>query len=288
VNPKIIYASLYGFSRRGRYGDFAAYDDIIQAASGLPMLQQLLTGEPNYTATVLADKVSGMAALHAILMALFHRERSGEGQELETTMFETMVAFNLVEHIGGAAFDPPVSPPVYKRAVARDRRPYKTRDGYISVMAYNDKQWGNFLKLLGHPEWGKDVRFATYSSRLQNIDEVCRRVAECLTERTTAEWVECLRAADIPVMPLLTIDDVLHDPHLDDIGFYEKLNTATGDLRLPGLHLWFSKTPGAITSAGPRLGEHSVEILEQYGFTAPDIAALIDAGVVRDIENQQI
>ena len=125
INPAIIYTNCYGYCRRGPDRDRPAYDDTIQAECGLPAIQEQLTGEANYVGTILADKVAGLTALYATMMALFHRERTGEGQEVEVSMFETMASFILVEHANGAMFDPPLGPAVYPRTVAPNRRPYR-------------------------------------------------------------------------------------------------------------------------------------------------------------------
>ena len=129
INPNIVYTNCYGYGRRGPEADRPAYDDTIQAECGLPAVQEQLTGEANYVGTIMADKVAGLTALYATMMALFHRERTGEGQEVEVSMFETMASFMLVEHANGAMFDPPLGPAVYPRTVAPNRRPYQTKDG---------------------------------------------------------------------------------------------------------------------------------------------------------------
>jgi crotonobetainyl-CoA:carnitine CoA-transferase CaiB-like acyl-CoA transferase len=126
INPAIVYTNCYGYGRRGPNRDLPAYDDTIQAECGLPAVQELLTGEANYVGTIIADKVAGLTALYATTMALFHRERSGEGQEVEVAMFETMASFMLVEHANGAMFDPPLGPAIYPRTVAPNRKPYRT------------------------------------------------------------------------------------------------------------------------------------------------------------------
>jgi crotonobetainyl-CoA:carnitine CoA-transferase CaiB-like acyl-CoA transferase len=128
INPSIVYTNCYGYGRRGPNRDLPAYDDTIQAECGIPAVQELLTGEANYVGTIMADKVAGLTALYATTMALFHRERTGEGQEVEVSMFETMASFMLVEHANGAMFDPPLGPAVYPRTVAPNRRPYRRAD----------------------------------------------------------------------------------------------------------------------------------------------------------------
>ena len=152
ANPDLIYANLYGYGRTGPYADYPAYDDIVQAASGIVALQASLSqGEPTYLATVVADKVAGLTAAYAIMAALFERERNGGGQEIEVPMFETLTSFSMLEHLCGAMFDPPIGPTGYPRALSPQRRPYRTSDGYIAVMIYNDRHWTNFFDAIGNP-----------------------------------------------------------------------------------------------------------------------------------------
>src|SRR5262249_16871620 len=159
-----------GYGRRGPDRDRPAYDDTIQAECGLPAVQEQLTGEANYVGTIMADKVAGLTALYATMMALFHRERAGEGQEVEVRMFGTMAAFILVEHASGAMFDPPLGPAVYPRTVAPNRKPYATRDGHIAALIYNDKHWRAFIDAV-RPAWAND-QYATLELRANNIDAV--------------------------------------------------------------------------------------------------------------------
>ena len=196
----IIYTNCYGYGRRGPDRDLPAYDDTIQAECGLPAVQEQLTGEANYVGTIMADKVAGLTALYATMMALFHRERTGEGQEVEVSMFETMASFMLVEHANGAMFDPPLGPAVYPRAVAPNRKPYRTSDGYIAALIYNDKQWTAFVNAV-RPAWASDL-YATLERRARQIDTVYALVAETIKERTTAEWLALFRELEIPAAPL--------------------------------------------------------------------------------------
>ncbi|MGN6124456.1 MAG: CaiB/BaiF CoA transferase family protein, partial [Sphingomonas oligoaromativorans] len=201
INPRLVYANLYGFGREGPYRDYPAYDDIVQAASGLVDLQARLSeGRPTYLGTVVADKVAGLTGTYAILAALFARTRTGEGQEVEVPMFETLVSFTMIEHLCGALFDPPQGPPEYPRVIATARRPYATKDGFIGVMIYNDKHWRSFFHALGDPEWTRDPMFASMRSRTENIGTVLTKLAEVMRERTTDEWLALLRAAEVPAM----------------------------------------------------------------------------------------
>ena len=280
VNPRIIYANAYGFSRRGPYAGQAAYDDIIQAISGVAATQGRLTGTPGYAANVLADKVSGLTVLYALLMALLHRERGGNGQEIEVGMFETMASFMLTEHINGAVFDPPLSEPIYPRVVSPDRRPYQTADGHIALLIYNDKQFRAFSELAGNPDWTLEPRFAMLASRAKAIDEFYAHVAATLSQRGTAEWLEGCQRLGIPAGRINSTQEVLDDPHLNAIGFFQARDTSQGKMRFPGIPTWFSETPPEIREAGPGLGEHSREVLTEAGYATAEIKALFASGAV--------
>jgi crotonobetainyl-CoA:carnitine CoA-transferase CaiB-like acyl-CoA transferase len=261
INPSVIYTNCYGYGRRGPDADLAAYDDTIQAECGLPFAQQKLTGEAGYAGTIMADKVAGLTALYATMMALFHRERTGEGQEVEVAMFETMAAFMLVEHANGAMFSPPLGPAVYPRAVAPNRKPYRTRDGHISALIYNDKQWAAFIDAVKPPWAGEHV--ATLEQRARQIDTVYARLAETFVTRTTRDWLDLLRSLDIPVAPVRTLDELFVNPHLNEAGFFQTVDTPNGPVRFPGTPAWFSRTPGRIAGPAPRLGAHTGQIMDE-------------------------
>jgi crotonobetainyl-CoA:carnitine CoA-transferase CaiB-like acyl-CoA transferase len=266
IKPSIVYTNCYGYGRRGPDRDLTAYDDTIQAECGLPAVQQMLTGEANYVGTIIADKVAGLTALYATMMALFHRQRTGEGQEVEVSMFETMASFMLVEHANGAMFDPPLGPAIYHRAVARNRRPYRTKDSHISALIYNDKQWNAFIAAV-QPAWNSDA-FATLELRARQIDTVYALLADTMKERTTAEWLALFRAHDIPAAPLRTPDELFSNPHLNAVGLFETVDTAHGPTRFPGVPTWFSRTPGRVAGGAPELGEDTEEVLEELGLLA--------------------
>lgn len=280
VNPRIIYANMYGFSRRGPYATWPAYDDTIQAMSGMAALQGRMNGTPAYSATLVADKVSGLTALYAVLMALLHRNRTGEGQEIEVGMFETMVNFVLTDHVNGALFDPPEGEPVYPRAASPNRRPYRTSDGWIAVLIYNDKHWRAFIALAGQPEWARDPRFATLKDRARHIDEVYQHLARTLEQRTTAEWLADFAKAEIPATPVNETSALLKDPHLEAVGFFTPQETVLGAVRYPGMPAWFSRTPGQITGPAPVLGQDGRTVLAEAGFTEGEIDALVAGGAL--------
>lgn len=280
-NPRIIYANLYGFGAKGRYADYPAYDDIVQAASGIADLQKHLNGgEPAYLATVVADKVAGLTGAYAIVAALFERERSGIGQEIEVPMFETLVSFMYAEHLGGSLYDPPTGPPAYPRVIAQERHPYRTRDGYLALMIYTDRHWKAFFEAIGNPDWSSDPMFGSITERTKNIGAVLGRLSDILKDRTTDEWMRLFRKIEVPAMPVLTPTDLLHDPHLEEAGFWHDHEEDSHRMRFPGIPTRFSETPGAIGDPGPALGADSDSVLGDFGIDGAAIARLRDAGAV--------
>lgn len=263
IRPDIVYTNCYGYSRRGPDGDKPAYDDTIQAECGIPHLQQLMTGKPDFMATIIADKVAGLTGLYATMMALFHRERTGEGQEVEVSMFETMASFMLTEHASGMLFEPPLGPAHYHRVVARNRKPYATKDGHVAALVYNDKHWNAFVAAV-NPPWATE-EFDTLAKRAKQIDRVYGLLGETFAERTTQEWLELLEALHIPAAPLRTTDELFDNAHLNAIGFFETVETPQGPVRFPGVPTWFSQTPGRVAGGAPELGAHSREVLDELG-----------------------
>ena len=263
LNPSIVYTNCYGYGHRGPNRDRPAYDDTIQAECGLPAVQQMLTGEANYVGTIMADKVAGLTAVYATMMALFHRQRTGEGQEVEVAMFETMASFMLVEHANGAIFQPPLGPANYHRAVAPNRRPYRTKDGYISALIYNDKHWSAFVDAV-KPAWAGE-EFATLALRAQQINTVYGLLGDTFLERTTGEWLNLLRELHIPAAPLNTPDELFENSHLQAVGFFETVETPDGPVNFPGVPTWFSQTPGHVRGPAPHLGAHTEQVLQEFG-----------------------
>lgn len=263
IKPDIVYTNCYGYSRRGPDGDKPAYDDTIQAECGIPHVQGLVNGEPGFAATIMADKVAGLTALYATLAALYHKAMTGEGQEVEVGMFETMASFMLVEHASGKLFSPELGPAHYHRAVSPNRRPYKTKDGYMAALVYNDKQWNAFMGAL-KPEWESE-EFDTLSKRAKQIDRVYALLGQTFAQRTTQEWLDFLTPLQVPCAPVKSTDELFDDPHLNAIGFFETVESDYGPVRYPGVPTWFSKTPGHVASPTPHLGEHTDELLNGSG-----------------------
>jgi crotonobetainyl-CoA:carnitine CoA-transferase CaiB-like acyl-CoA transferase len=252
-NPRLIHCSAVGFGQDGPYAGNPAFDDIIQALSGLADLQGRNSGAPSYVNTIVADKVAGLALASAIPMALYERERSGLGQSIEVPMFETLVAFTLVEHLSGHTFVPPLGPMGYSRVLSPQRRPYRTRDGYVALLPYTDAQWQRFFALAGRPELASDVRYVDAASRARHFDALYQDLADIVAEHDTAYWLSALADADIPHSRVNTLEDLFDDPHLKQTGFFQQMDHATeGKVMVPSIPLRFSRTPGDIRRLAPR------------------------------------
>ncbi len=282
VNPKIIYVGAFGFSQKGPYAAKPAYDDLIQGMVALPSVIQQAGGDrPRFVPSTVADRITGLNAVAAVTSALFHRERTGRGQAVEVTMFESLTQFVLGEHLGGKTFEPPLGPMGYPRLLAEHRNPYETKDGYLCLLVYNDKQWRSFFRIIGREEmFEKDPRFSSQANRSQHFAESYAFVAEHIKTRTSAEWLSVLTAADIPVMPLNSLEDLLADPHLNETGFFSLLeHPSEGTLRSMAVpSQWSDSIPDAPRPA-PRLGEHSAEVLREAGYVDTEINAMIAAGI---------
>lgn len=289
VNPGIVYAGMFGFGQDGPYAAKPAYDDLLQGASGLShLIARAGDGTPRYVPTAMADRVVGLSAVGAILASLLHRERTGRGQQVDIPMFETMVGFVLGDHLGGLTFQPPLDQGGYARHLSADRRPYRTSDGFISVIIYNDKQWDSFFAATGREDLREHPMFADFAARMVNIDAVYAELGRIFETRSTAEWLKLLTEADIPTMPVHDLQGLLQDPHLVKTGFFAAADHPTeGAIRSMRVAATWSDTPAVPERLAPRLGEHSREILTEAGFSAEEIAKLEAEGAAPKAPNRQ-
>ncbi|SFO88213.1 CaiB/BaiF CoA transferase family protein [Variovorax sp. PDC80] len=281
VNPRILYVGVYGYGQDGPYAAKPAYDDLIQGAVAIPTLGVRAGAPvPRYVPSAMVDRIVGMSAANAVSAGLFHRERTGRGQAIDVPMFETMAQFVLGDHMGGQTFEPPLGPAGYARLLNEQRRPYATRDGHLCVLIYNDKQWKTFFGLIGRAQaMEDDPRFSSIGARTEHIGELYQLVGEAMRTRTSAEWTALLEAADIPVMPMHTLESLMDDPHLAAVGFFETVeHPSEGRMRSMAIPTRWSGSPPSVSRHAPRLGEHSAEVLAEAGYSAAQIAAMAAQG----------
>ena len=282
LNPGVIVCGAFGFGETGPYAGRPAYDDIMQAASGLSSLFQRVNGAPSYAPINICDRTVGLYLANALLGALFHKQKTGEGQSIELPMFETMAQFVLGDHIGGAAFIPAQGTTGYKRLLSTQRGPYPTSDGYLCVVVYTDAHWRKFSAFIGMPElMDTDARFRNLASRTVHAEEMGAFLAAQLPTRSTADWIAFFAEADIPAGPVNSVDDLLTDPHLQAVGFWEEIDHPTeGRLRVTRFPGSWSRTQPDIRRLAPNLGEHNRDVLQSTAGarsqTVPDATTRID------------
>lgn len=254
-NPRLVYCGAYGYSEAGVDAGQPAFDDIIQARSGIAAFQGANAEDgPKYVNTILADKVAGLTIAYSIPMALYERERSGTGQAIEVPMFETMVSFLAAEHLAGETFIPAAAPVGYSRVLSKHRKPYRTLDGFLALLPYTTAQWQRFFELSGRADLAADPCYSDMANRSANIDALYQELAQILAERTTVHWLELLADADIPHSEVKHFDALFEDKHLKSTGFfYEYEHPTEGRLRGAGIPTGFSRTPGNIRHWPKRL-----------------------------------
>ena len=283
VNARIIYCGMFGFGQGGRYRDKPAYDTIIQGSAGIAALHHRATGEPRYLPMVIADRTVGLIAVQMILMALYHRTRTGEGQAIEIPMFENMAKAVLEEHMYLRTFDPPLGPTGDPRLIDPQARPLPTRDGWICISANTDAQAFAIFDAIGRPELRTDPRFESVAARFRNTGEYFSIRAEGLKRKTTAEWIEILDRADVPAMPFQTLEQLMDDPHLADVGFFQRIDHPTEGA------IWNMALPNRISGGArrdfrpaPKIGQDSVALLRELGYAETEIDSMIASGATVD------
>ncbi len=276
INPDIVYCSAQGFGASGPYGDKAAYDDLIQAGSGMAGLYDEIWGEPRYVPTVVCDKVAGQAIAQGILGALLQRARGGGGQAVEVPMFETLVEFNFIEHMMGFGFEPTLGEPGFQRMMQRSRKPYRTKDGFACILPYSDRNWLDFYEFTGRREFLGDPRFGSLAQRVQHIGVLYAMLEEEAALRTNAEWVEFCDRVSIPCMPVLRLRDMPEDPHLKAVGMFTVgEHPSEGAYKVMKSPVIYGNAPFQLRHHAPRKGEHTREVLAEAGFAEDEIAALL-------------
>ena len=276
VNPLIIHASASGYRLDSKWRDRPAFDDVIQGESGFAGLIERANGEARYVPMPICDQVVGQILAGHIAMALFQRERSGQGQELHLPMLETMLSMTLGVHMDHGILAQPEKGLGYPRMFTPHRRPYRTKDGYICILAVYDEQWQRLLGAIGRPELAEDPRFKLLADRANNLGELLAQVGESLLEKTTAQWREILDAADVPNGSMNTLEDIWQDEYLRDTGFFvEYEHPSEGQLTTTAIPAVFSATPGGLHKPPPNLGEHTEQVLRAAGVDESTISTLV-------------
>jgi crotonobetainyl-CoA:carnitine CoA-transferase CaiB-like acyl-CoA transferase len=261
-HPELIHCAIRGFGRQGPYRNLPAYDDVVQAMSGIAAAQGWMSDRPQYVAIGLVDKVSGMFAALAICAALHRRAQTGEGSTIEVPMYETATAFGIVEHMWGRTFVPPLGEARYTRMASPVRRPFPTADGWIAVLVYTNEQWRRFLTLIGREDLIADERYVSLGARTEHMEECYGLVERTLQTDTTTVWLERLEAAGVPCGPYHEVDDLFADPHLDEVGFFEHVEHASeGDLIQFATPIAFDGVQPHVSKLAPRLGADTEAVL---------------------------
>jgi crotonobetainyl-CoA:carnitine CoA-transferase CaiB-like acyl-CoA transferase len=275
-NPRLVYACASGFRKGSSKQEHPAFDDLIQGISGLAALNAGPDGAPRYVPSVVVDKLTGQMLASMIGMALFHRERTGQGQEVHVPMLETTLSFLLVEHMWGAVLNQPEHGMGYPRMLTPHRRPYPTKDGYISVIAVSNAHWSRLFEAMGRGTLIDDPRFGSIAARSDNVDALYGVLTEGMRERTTAEWLGILGALDIPCGPANQLADLLQDEYLTETQFFEHArHPLDGDVTITAIPAWFSASPPSVRRLWPALGEHTDDVLREIGYTEVEMRELV-------------
>jgi len=279
INPRLIYCGIVAFGKGGRYFNRPAYDPIVQSLSGVAGTFERAIGEPRFVPMVMTDHVTGLIAAQCIGFALYRREKTGVGEAIETPMLENMASFVSSEHLAGLTFVPPAGPSGDNRLLSPDYRPLPTADGYITVGPNTNPQAFAFFDAIGRPELKTDPRFDSAANRTENAADYFEVRAAGLLQKTTADWLDIFAEKDVPAAAYNSIDDLLDDPHLTDVGFYEEIDHPTEGRILK------TKTPNGFsggmreeTLPAPHIGEQTREVLADLGYDAAAIDAMIASG----------
>ena len=281
INPRLVYCAISGFGQTGPDAFKPAYDQIIQGLSGVMAINGDERLNPLRAGFPVCDTVGGLNAAFAIVAALYHRERTGEGQFIDVALLDSImplmgwVAANLL--IGKQQ---PV-PMGNDNFTAAPSGTFKTRDGHINIAANKQEQWESLCDVLGVGELKSDPRFAQRDTRKKNRRALTPLIEAKLVERSTDEWVERLNAKDVPSGAILGLEDALRQPQIEHRDVLREVAVdGIGTMKLFGLTARFDKTPGGITSPPPRLSGHTREVLASVGISAEELEALRAKGVV--------
>ncbi|RYZ10788.1 MAG: CoA transferase [Comamonadaceae bacterium] len=282
LNPKVVYCAAVGFGQDGPHRDKPAFDDIIQAGCGLVGVSSIGRAEPDYTPSLIADKTTGLAVSNAVMAALLHRARTGEGQYVEVPMLETMTAFVLAEHMGGLTFRGSSVKAGYPRLLEGGRKPARTSDGWISMLPYTERHWHAFFREVGREDLAQKYSISNRQERNAHVKSLYAHLRELSPLRSTADWMALCERLDIPATPIYALDDLPEHPHLKAVGLFEEVEHPTeGPIRQIRPTTRFSAAPTRVYRQAPTVGQHTEEVLREAGFAPADIERLKQGGAVR-------
>ena len=276
ARPDVVYCQAHGFPTDTDRANDPAYDDIIQSATGVADAARRAYGEPRLVPILVADKVAGLTIVYAVLAALFHRERSGEGQHIEVPMTQAMTAFMLVEHGAGGVSQPPTGPAGYQRILTPERRPQRTADGWINVLPYSKRQYDTLFAAGGREDLLGDARYADGRARIANSDFLYQQVRAILVQRTTGEWLAFCRDNEIPATPVVTLEELLAEQPV-------MTHPLAGNYRHIRPAARLAATPMRASRPAPLPGQHNHEVLKEVGYSDDDIDDLLTRGVLRSL-----
>lgn len=277
-NPRLVYCNAQGFRTDSERAGLAAYDEIVQASAGMTDLMRRATGTPTYAPTILADKVCALTIVYSVLAALVHQRATGEGQQVEVPMTDTVLAFNLIEHLAGHTFEPPEGPIGFNRSMTPGHRAVQTQDGWACILPYSEQNIRDFFRAVDRPDLADDPRFVDPAKRAQHYADLYDLIEKFARERTTDEWARVCAEHSIPFAPVLELARAERDPYFTEHGLISIAKHPTeGDYRVVGMPVRFSATPAAVREHAPTLGEHNREVLTELGYAEAEIAALAPA-----------
>ncbi|SEP42188.1 CaiB/BaiF CoA transferase family protein [Amycolatopsis saalfeldensis] len=275
-NPRLTYCNAQGFRTDSDRAGLAAYDEIVQASSGMADLMRRATGKPTYAPTILADKLCALTIVYSVLAAVVHQRTTGRGQRVEVPMADTMLAFNLVEHLAGHTFEPAVGPMGFNRSMTEGHQAVKTADGWACILPYTEKNIHDFFLAAGREDLAEDPRFGDPASRAKHYGELYDEIGRVSVEKTTAQWQEICAGLSIPFAPVLELEDVETDPYYTGSGLVSLVEHPTeGTYRQVGPPMILSDTPASVRRHTPAQGEHTAEVLAELGYAGEEIASLV-------------
>jgi crotonobetainyl-CoA:carnitine CoA-transferase CaiB-like acyl-CoA transferase len=275
VRPDVIYCEAHGYALDSARSEDPAYDDVIQASSGLADLMRKALGEPRLFPTIVADKIAGLAMAYSILAAVIYRQRTGKGQQIEVPMQDVAAAFVTVEHGDAAVQIPALGPVGYPRALSKDRRPHATKDGYLLLLPYSRRNWVSLFLAGGIADAESDVRLESAASRAQSYDSLYADLGALAQSKTTDEWLEICAKHSIPCSRVSSLEEIID-------GYPEAEHPVSGRFHYVPHPVRYSEMSTELRSHAPLIGQHNSEVFSEIGYSQGEIERLVAAGALRD------